>query len=84
MWREISPIDKDITPSNTTIDYKVSSFLYLRNDKSKNWLLPILVFQIWLGTTMMMTMIENGYAMNKTNLKLQVHQNWTFSLLVTR
>ena len=31
--------DEDITPSNTTIDYEVSSFLYLHNDKTKNWLL---------------------------------------------
>jgi hypothetical protein len=29
-----------MTPSNKTIDYKVSSFLYLHNDKTKNWLLP--------------------------------------------
>ena len=32
--------DEDITPTDTTIDYKVSSFLYLHNDKTKNWLLP--------------------------------------------
>jgi hypothetical protein len=29
-----------MTPSNTTFDYKVSSFLCLRNDKTKNLLLP--------------------------------------------
>ena len=32
--------DEDITPSDTTIDYKVSLFPHLHNDKSKNWLLP--------------------------------------------
>jgi len=32
--------DEDMTPSDTTIDYKVSSFLYLHNDKTKNLLLP--------------------------------------------
>jgi len=30
--------DEDITPSDTTIDYKVSSFLYLHNGKTNNWL----------------------------------------------
>jgi hypothetical protein len=35
-----------------------------------------------LGTSWMM--IENGYAMNKTNLKVQVHQSWTFGLPATR
>ena len=33
-------LDEDITPSDTTIDYKVSSFLHLHNGKTKNWLLP--------------------------------------------
>jgi hypothetical protein len=28
-----------MTPSDTTIDYKASLFLYLHNDKTKNWLL---------------------------------------------
>jgi hypothetical protein len=32
--------DEDITLSDTTIEYKVSSFLYLQNDISKNLLLP--------------------------------------------
>jgi hypothetical protein len=40
----ISPIgvllDEDITLTDTTIDYKVSSFLYLHNEKIKNCLLP--------------------------------------------
>ena len=35
-----APSDEDITPSGATIDYKVSSFLYLHNDKTRNWLLP--------------------------------------------
>jgi len=30
----------------------------------------------------MIMIIENGYAINKTNLKVQVHQSWTYSLLV--
>jgi hypothetical protein len=36
--------DEDITPSDTIIDYKVSSFLYLHNDKTKNWLIPNISF----------------------------------------
>jgi hypothetical protein len=32
--------DEDITPLVTTIDYKVSSFLHMHNDKTKNWLQP--------------------------------------------
>jgi len=33
-----------MTPSHTTIDYnKVSSFLHLHNDKTKNWLLHNIV-----------------------------------------
>jgi hypothetical protein len=36
----------------------------------------IAVVQIFLETMVMM--IEIGYAMNKIELKLQVHQNWTF------
>ena len=35
-----------------------------------------------LGTSWMM--IEIGYAMNKTNLKVQVHQSGTFVLPVER
>jgi hypothetical protein len=31
--------DKDMQPSDTTIDYKVSSFLCLHNNKTKNLLL---------------------------------------------
>jgi hypothetical protein len=59
-------IDEDMTPLDTTIDYKVSPFLHLHNDKTKNWLLPNIV--TCLGT--MVIMIENGYAMNKINLKV--------------
>ena len=32
--------DEDMAPSDTTIEYKLSSFLYLQNDISKNLLLP--------------------------------------------
>jgi hypothetical protein len=32
--------DEDMTPLDTTFDYKVSSFLYLHNNKTKNLLLP--------------------------------------------
>jgi hypothetical protein len=31
--------DEDMTPWDMAIDYKVSLFLYLSNDKTKNWLL---------------------------------------------
>jgi len=32
--------DVDMQPSDTTISYKVSLFLYLCNNKTYNWLLP--------------------------------------------
>jgi len=37
----------------------------------------IWIFQMCLGT--MVEMIENGHVMDKTNLKVQVHQSWIFS-----
>jgi hypothetical protein len=33
-------VDEDMTPLDTTFDYKVSSFLCLYNDKTKNLLPP--------------------------------------------
>ena len=37
----------------------------------------IWIFQMCLGT--MVEMIENGHVMDKTNLKVQVHQSWIFN-----
>jgi uncharacterized UPF0146 family protein len=36
---EINNVDDDMTPTNMTIYYNVSLYLYLHNNKSKNWLL---------------------------------------------
>ena len=53
------------------------SYVY-RMIKLKNCYYLISVFQMFLETMVML--IEYGYAMNKTNLKVHVHQSPTFGL----
>jgi hypothetical protein len=59
--------DEDMTPLDMTFDYKVSSFLCLRNDKTKNLLLPNVGISNVLRNKVMM--IEYG---------VQAHQSLLF------
>jgi len=74
--------DEDIIYLDTTINYKVSSFLHLHNVKLRIDCYLILVCQICLGT--MVIMVKNRYSMNKTNLKVQAHLSATFVSLVAQ
>lgn len=74
--------DKDMTPIDTPMKIKgiVSSSMCLHNDKTKNLLLPNINISMCLGK--IMTMIEYGYAMNKTDLGVKAHQSPTFCLSI--
>jgi len=60
-----------MTLSNMTFDYKVSLFLCLYNNNTKDLLLP----NISISNVLRVMMIEYRYAMNKTDLGVQAHQS---------